>query len=172
MRTLKYSAKVLILLVLIAGYGCLSSASENGGVENTGYFRGYLPGMEPDSVLKRESIKPTVKSDTLLVFEHPLTISGEETQIRSYLAFDAYGLFEVQVDCYPEGEEGIGEIFAHWSTKLSEVFGEPDTIASVKRWTTFSRSNHKVEISLSMERDASDDKFVSLNYLEPMDDAY
>lgn len=129
-------------------------------------------GIEPDSLMSMETWKPAVKTDTLIVFREKVEVKDHEYKLIVFTAFDAYGLFEVQVDCFPYGKRGHEEIYEAWRKKLNSAFGESELVFAARRWTTYSINNNLVEITLSNEKDDEGKDFVSLNYLEPLDDAY
>jgi hypothetical protein len=141
-------------------------------IESSGFFRGYKMGWTTDSLEANEKWNPVVSNDSTIEYLEELVIIEDTVLLQAYLAFDAYGLFEIQVDVFTDDDTLSEDIMDQWSTILSEPFGKAENLLSSKRWTTFSRSNNTVEITLSQERNRENQKFISLNYLEPLDDEY
>ena len=175
MTTLKrFSLPILLLLVI----SC--SQAEKAGeerqdevlIENSGFFRGYILGSDPDSVLAIEEWTPTVVNDSMIQYNERLLLFEDTVTLDAYLAFDAYGLFEVQVDVFTMNDTLSKTIIDQWSESLSVPFGKPENMMTSRRWTTFSESNNVIEITLSQERNIESQKFISLNYLEPLDDEF
>lgn len=177
MTTLKWFSFSFLLLFLMA---CSqveensqdSQAEEATLIENSGLYRGYEMGWEPDSILAKEVWTPKVANDSTIRYHEKVFLLGDTVLVDAYIAFDVYGLFEVQVDAFTDDDSLSKAIIENWSAKLSESFGEPKTLLYSKRWTTFSESNNTVEITLSQERNDQNQRFISLNYLEPLDDEY
>jgi hypothetical protein len=132
-------------------------------------FRGHTIGDKPEEVLERETADVRVKSDSLLRFSQELNLPEGKTDLRLIYVFDSFGLFEIQADIYPPSMKKGKEIEEKLSAILSDKYGELSHIAMVKRWTTNSPANNIVEISLSLEKDPEGAPFVSLNYLEPLE---
>jgi len=175
MTTLKWFS-IPFLLFLAAG--CTqegrieSSQQEEVLIDDSGRFRGYLLGASPDTVLAAEKWTPVVANDSIIEYSERVYFSEDTVSLDVYLAFDTYGLFEVQVDVFTMDDTLAETILDHWSDVLNTAFGEHETLIAAKRWTTFSASNNTVEITLSQERNDRGRKFISLNYLEPLDDEY
>jgi len=129
-------------------------------------------GWNPDSLKANEKWSPVVSNDSIIEYHETTMILEDSVLLDAYLAFDAYGLFEVQVDVFTKSDTASSAILEDWSNKLTTPFGEPESLITAKRWTTFSASNNTVEITLSRERNDGGQKFISLNYLEPLDDEY
>ncbi|HKK40751.1 MAG TPA: hypothetical protein VJ949_15115, partial [Cryomorphaceae bacterium] len=102
MTTLKwFNIPVLLILVMSCSQAEESSQDREEEIiliENSGLFRGYEMGWEPDSVLAREEWTPIVSNDSIIRFQESLLLLGDTVLIDAYIAFDFYGLFEVQVD--------------------------------------------------------------------------
>jgi hypothetical protein len=141
-------------------------------IENSGFFRGYKLGWLPDSVLASEKWIPIFFNDSAIVYHEEVFVLEDTIVFDAYLAFDTYGLFEVQVDVFTNDDRLTDTIIKEWTTRLTSPFGESENILASERWTTFSQSNNTVEITLSQERNDQGRKFISLNYLEPLDDEY
>lgn len=141
-------------------------------IDSSGLFRGYEMGCEPDSLLMKEKWTPTVSNDSTIEFHESIVLIEDTISLDAYLAFDTYGLFEVQVDVFTKNDTATKVIIESWSTKLTSAFGESESVLTTKRWTTFSQSNNTVEITLSQERNKHRQEFISLNYLEPLDDEF
>jgi len=168
---------ILFPILLLCLSSCEQTQSNNKEAEEvelreSGYLRGFRPGMTPEEVEKMESWRPLTSTDTLITYQERVITEGHEADLRLYLAFDSYGLFEVQADCFPADSNGVVEVFEKWRESLTEAFGESEEVFTATRWTTFSKNNHIVEVTLSLESDNEEGKFISLNYLEPLDDTY
>ena len=175
MTTLKrFSLPILLLLVISCTQAEKTSEERQDEVliENSGFFRGYILGSEPDSVLAVEKWTPAVANDSTVQYSERLLILEDTVLLDTYLAFDAYGLFEVQVDVFTLNDSLSEAIIDDWSELLIVPFGEPENLMASRRWTTFSESNNIIEITLSQERNSQNQKFISLNYLEPLDDEF
>lgn len=161
-------------LLFISGCGTeeKNDLKEETGPGDSGYLRSFKPGLTFSEVMDSETWKPDLSTDTLVFFSRETTVEGYDSRLDIYLAFDDYGLFEVQVDCYPSRAEGLKSIFDIWHESLSKAFGKADTVLFATRWTTYSPSNNTIEVTLSIESDDLGHRFVSMNYLEPLDDAY
>ncbi len=175
MTTLKwFSFSIPVLLV----FSCtqVEESTENRQeevlIESSGFFRGYEMGWTTDSLAANEKWSPVVSNDSTIEYHEEVVIFEDTVLLEAYLAFDAYGLFEVQVDVFTNNDTLSEAIIDRWSTILSEPFGEPENLLTFRRWITFSESNNTVEITLSQERSGGNQKFISLNYLEPLDDEY
>ncbi|MGB6035928.1 MAG: hypothetical protein WBG42_06645 [Cryomorphaceae bacterium] len=176
MTTLKWFS-IPFLLFLATGCAQQEEKKENSHqeevfIDNSGLFRGYVLGSSPDSVLAAEKWAPAVANDSIIEYRVPVYFSEDTVLLKAYLAFDTYGLFEVQVDVFTMDDTLAETILDNWSAALSTAFGEHENLIAARRWTTFSESNNTVEITLSQERNDQSQKFISLNYLEPLDDEY
>jgi hypothetical protein len=175
MTTLKWFSIPFLLLLVI---GCAqeekveNNQQEDVFIDSSGLFRGYLLGSPPDSVLAVESWTPAVSNDSIIEYSKRVYFSEDTVLLDAYLAFDTYGLFEVQVDIFTMDDTLAETMLENWSAALSTAFGKHENLIAAKRWTTFSESNNTVEITLSQERNDQGQKFISLNYLEPLDDEF
>lgn len=138
--------------------------------DTTGLIRGSAMGDLPEDVVKREDGTPVVNSDTLVEYDYSYNLTTGNTDTRLYYAFDEFGLFEVQIDLYPETEDEAEALRLEIEKELTTNYGKSKELGSLKRWTTFSRSNSLVEITLSDESGDVGKPFISLNYLEPLPD--
>ncbi|MCZ4407747.1 hypothetical protein O3Q51_02935 [Cryomorphaceae bacterium 1068] len=175
MTTLKWFSLSIALFFLASCAQVEENMEKNSEevlIESSGFFRGYKMGWTTDSLQANEKWNPVVSNDSTIEYKEEVVIMDDTVILQSYLAFDAYGLFEVQVDVFIDDDTLSDDIIDQWSTILSRPFGEAENLLSSKRWTTFSKSNNTVEITLSQERNRENRKFISLNYLEPLDDEY
>lgn len=138
--------------------------------DTTGLIRGSAMGDLAEDIVKREEGTPVVNSDSLVEYNYSYKFKSGNTDTRLYYTFDEFGLFEVQIDLYPETEEGAKALRSEIEAELNSKFGKSKELGSLKRWTTFSRSNSLVEITLSNESADAGEPFISLNYLEPLPD--
>ena len=175
MTTLKWF-KLPLLLLLLASCSEMEEGRKNHReerlIDDSGFFRGYRMGWSPDTLLLKEKWTPEVSSDSTIEYHKRILAYRDSVRVNAYLAFDTYGLFEIQVDLFFDSDSMHSTIEKEWSEKLTFSFGEPESLLTTKRWTTFSESNNLVEISLSQERTISKEPFISLNYLEPLNDEY
>jgi len=141
-------------------------------IDSNGLFRNYELGVSPDSIKVIEGWTPAISNDSTLQFHETIHFGGDTVLIDVYLAFDAFGLFEVQVDLFVPSDSLSEVAMDHWSETLTSSFGDYDKILFSRQWTTFSEANNVVEITLSQERNDENQPFVSLNYLEPLDDEF
>jgi hypothetical protein len=175
MTTLKRYSFLLLTLVLISCAQVEEKEEvyqEEIFIENSGFFRGYKLGCLPDSVLAAEKWIPVVSNDSTIEYHEEVVLLDDTFMLNAYLAFDTYGLFEVQVDVFTNDDTLSNSIIENWSTRLTDPFGEYESILTSRRWTTFSQSNSTIEITLSQEQNNQRKKFISLNYLEPLNDEY
>lgn len=175
MTTLKRFRFLLFIFCLGCSQGEVKeerTAENDMLIAESGYFRGYEPGWPPDSVLNMESWSATLANDSTIEYHHKVVILEDTLPLDAYLAFDAYGLFEVQVDVFSDQDSLSKLIIESWSRKLTDPFGEPHDLLTSRRWTTFSSSNNLVEITLSLDQTPQNRKYISLNYLETLDDEY
>ncbi len=143
-------------------------------IAENGFFRGYKMANSFEEIVQKETWSSAHKTDSSLVFLEEVAIESIPCSLSVFLNFDTYGLFEIQVDAYPEAESQLSTIRDIWSDQLTNSFGQPDELLFSKQWTTTGADNRKIEVSLSID-ELDDDgglRFVSLNYFEPMKDAY
>lgn len=173
--------KLFSLLFLIVGvYACATEQPKQDEVlvefdsilrkDTTGLIRGSAMGDLPEDVLSREEGTPVVNSDTLVEYGYSYNLITGKTDARLYYAFDEFGLFEIQIDMFPETEDEAKDLRSEIEDELTAKYGKSKELGSLKRWTTFSRSNSLVEITLSNESADQGKPFISLNYLEPLPD--
>lgn len=132
-------------------------------------FRNVNMGDSPADVKSSESAEPVFLSDTLMQYRAQL--GGKEDKVPSdlYYNFDEYGLFEIQADYFVSGVQR-DSLFQTVKSQLTDHYGEPTRSFEALRWTTPSASNNLIEISLSKEADLEGNPFISLNYLEPLNE--
>lgn len=140
------------------------------GEDSVGLIRGSAMGDLPGDIVKREEGTPTVNSDSLVEYDYSYNLKTGNTNAHLYYTFDEFGLFEVQMDLYPENEDDAKALRSEIEEELTTKYGKSKELGSIKRWTTFSRSNSLVEITLSNESADAGKPFISLNYLEPLPD--
>lgn len=140
------------------------------GTDKEGLFRGSDISDTPNKVRANEKAVPTVDSDSLIEYDYTFQLETGATEMHLFYTFDEFGLFEIQVDLYPETDEKAKELLPELEEQLTTRFGEPKEAGLAKRWTTFSVSNNIIEITLSNESSDSENAFISLNYLEPLPD--
>lgn len=132
-------------------------------------FREVNMGDSPGDVKSAEKAEPVFLSDTLMQYRTELAWKGTKIGSDLYYNFDEYGLFEIQAD-YFAAESKRDSLFQSMNNLLTEEYGSPSRNFESLRWTTPSASNTLIEISLSKEIDLEGHSFISLNYLEPLNE--
>jgi len=132
-------------------------------------FREVNMGDSPDDVKSNETADPVFLSDTLMQYRTRLEWKGEKIGSDLYYNFDEYGLFEIQADYFAPASKR-DSIFESMNNLLTGKYGAPSRNFEALRWTTPSASNTLIEISLSKEIDLEGQPFISLNYLEPLNE--
>jgi len=140
------------------------------GTNKEGLFRGSDISDTAGQIRGKEKAAPTFDSDSLIEYDYTFQLKSGTTEMHLFYTFDEFGLFEIQVDFYPENEEKAKELLPELEEQLTTRFGEPKEAGLAKRWTTFSVSNNIIEITLSNESMDAENAFISLNYLEPLPD--
>lgn len=164
----------IVLLVLLSS--CISHQNKTKGdtllIDSDGWFRGYLLGQNAEDILEKESWQPVVSNDSIAEFRQSIIYKDDSLELDLYLSFDQLGLFEIQVDFWIENQTLSKGMLAEFDHKLSLAFGEFRLSGEEKMWTTNSETNSIIEITLAEEESAKEKKFLSLNYLEPLNDKY
>ncbi len=132
-------------------------------------FRKVNMGDSPADVKSSETADPVFLSDTLMQYRTELAWKGEKIGSDLYYNFDEYGLFEIQADYFAPASKR-DSIFKSMNNLLTEEYGSPSRSFESLRWTTPSASNTLIEVSLSKETDLDGNPFISLNYLEPLNE--
>lgn len=169
-----------LCVVVIVAFSCKTEKSNDVKKENffdtifindsIGLIRGSNMAVLPDEVLKNEPGKPVLENDSILEYVYDYELPTGKTKTRLHYNFDEFGLFEIQIDLYPETEEDAKKMITEIDEYLTQKFGNSKALGTVKRWTTFGQSNRLIEITLSNETADFGKPFVSLNYLEPLPD--
>lgn len=160
------------LLALILLVGCTSAPDRSDDMllsADGALFRSVKMGDTADEIKHSEHADPVFLSDTLLQYTEVLAFNDREVKLTIYYSIDEYGLFEVQADYYTN-ETLRDELFIELEKKLNQAYGEHTLRFDSFRWTTPSASNTLIEISLSKELNENKQPFVSLNYLEPINE--
>ncbi|MCA1763474.1 MAG: hypothetical protein ABR574_07570 [Cryomorphaceae bacterium] len=176
MTELKWYSAFLLLLLFACG-------SETGQKEeamkpiitqlfanNQGLFRDASIGQSYAETNIPDSAEIIQNTDSLIQYELDIQYGDSSSNVTVYYTFDDFGLFEIQVDVFPRGKEAAAYYMNLLEDELSERFGDYNRIGAVKRWTTASPSNNRVEISLSNETADYGEPFISLNFLEPLEE--
>lgn len=140
------------------------------GISEDALFRGSNISDQPNQVRTKETAIPTTDSDSLIEYDYTFQLKSGKTEMHVFYTFDEFGLFEIQVDFYPESAEKAKDLLPQLEEHLTTRFGEPKENGLSKRWTTFSVSNNIIEVTLSNESTDAENAFISLNYLEPLPD--
>ncbi len=139
--------------------------------QDSGFFRGHSIGDSPKIVMMHEDAKALISSDSLLTFQMYVPAGEDSIDIRLYYAFDSFGLFEIQADMYVSHLSPTTPCFAQVDSGLTQSYGQARIVGETSTWTTVSPSNNRIEITLGPDLDDNDIAFLSLNLLEPLDDA-
>lgn len=171
----KYCAAAAGLLILAGcdspahkeepGFGAVILAPGEGAS-----IRGSQLGDALEAVRERETFALTEEGLTHLVFESEVDINERPSEVTVYYNFDEFGLFEIQIDIFPAERADAVIAFDHLKTLLTTLYGAPRKALGGLRFTSYSPSNNVVEITLTDESGEAGVPFVSLNYLEPLDD--
>jgi len=171
MSTLKVYSLFFLSLLLFACSNVQEKAeepefklSDKGAI-----FRKVNMGDSPTNVKSSETAEPVFISDTLMQYRAQLSWKGEEIVSDLYYNFDEYGLFEIQAD-YFAAKEKRDSLFQAMNDLMTEEYGSASRNFESLRWTTPSASNTLIEVSLSKEIDLEGNPFISLNYLEPLNE--
>ncbi len=133
-------------------------------------FRGIALGATPAEVYDAIGYVPEQSSDTLIIEIIEPEKSGFNAKV--YYSFDGYGLFEIQADIFADDMNQLKESVPLYKTYFTDKFGESACKGNNCRWTTFSKNNNTVEVNLSDESGDAEVPFVSINFLEPLNDAF
>lgn len=125
----------------------------------------------PNDVLAKEIGQIVVNTDSLLTYELLIALASDTLNTRLYYAFDSFGLFEIQADLYASTEGWMKPYLAQIDSGLTLAYGQGKTVGKTRTWTTVSSSNNIIEITLASEVDDNNIPFLSLNLLEPLDEA-
>ncbi len=139
--------------------------------EANGLIRGAKMGMTQEELKAVESGTLVAESDSLLFYQAGFVID-DTVNANVFYSFDSFGLFEIQLDLYRVQTKWPSDQLKDLDRCFTSAFGEYDSLGSTKRWTTISGSNSVIEISLGLELDQDDKPFLSLNFLEPLDDRF
>lgn len=177
MKILKLFSLVIMLSAVVA---CQSNSQNESESElkydtlfindSVGLIRGSDMAIFPEEVLKNEPGVPSLQTDSIIEYDYRYNFVSGHADLHVYYTFDEFGLFEIQIDLYPETGESAKMMAKEIDDHLTAKYGSSKSIGTVKRWTTFGPSNRLVEITLSNETADIGKPFVSLNYLEPLPD--
>ncbi len=133
-------------------------------------YRGLKLGESFQEVLSTLDTLPELKSDTLII----MNVYSTDSQLHAkiYYSFDEYGLFEIQSDVFSLDGDYLDESRNLLQAYFTERFGNKICDGNTCNWTTFSKNNNIVEITMSMEVSELDTPFLSINFLEPLDDEF
>jgi len=141
-------------------------------LDSLGWFRGYKLGDSPEDILSMEAWQPAIQTDTLIEIKQDIRFKEQTIPTSIFLSFDELGLFEVQADLWVDSDSISKLMLKEFKERLGANFGNYQTIGDELRWTTNSASNTIIEITLSQDQSENNHQFLSLNYLEPLDDKY
>lgn len=138
--------------------------------EGEGLFRDANIGASYGHTELPDSAQVLQNTDSLISYKLQIHRGDSSSQVTVYYTFDDFGLFEIQVDVFPLQAEASEYYMNLLEKELTNRFGDYNRVGAVKRWTTVSPSNNTVEISLSNESADYGEPFISLNYLEPLEE--
>lgn len=133
-------------------------------------IRGSQPGDTPDKVRKRETLDLSKNTDSLLVYVGQLDFNERPVDITLLYSFDEFGLYEFQFDLYPASKSDASNLFGEFRNFLTTLYGVPKKDGLSLRFTSFSPSNNTVEVTLTDETSQAETPFVTLIFLETLDD--
>ncbi len=133
-------------------------------------IRGIELGKTMEAARQLETAELVSSSDSSLVFREDVSYRGRKVELELHYNFDQYGLFEVQIDVFPASMSDAEKCFLALKRKLTLMYGSPKPMGQGWRYTTFSLTNNIVEVSLHNESRDAGKPFVSINFLEPLDD--
>lgn len=152
---------VLNILPLAIFIGFLSSCSEPKSVlskygpelegvmrTESGTFRGFDLGTKQDTILAKESGKPSEFDEGYLYYEFDLPDSNSYN--ISY-NFDDKGLNEIQSEVYIKNPIHTEKVFDSFKTYFDDHFGKSETHQGFTVWTVKSDKFGDVRINLSDE---------------------
>lgn len=134
--------------------------------------RGFQMGDTPEEVKLSEDFDVDFESDSLLVYEGVVPYDGRDVNVTVYYSFDDFGLFEIQFDIYPRSMDDASSVFLALKGKLTLIYGRPLSLKAGNGWrfNTFSPSNSIIDIVLTDESKESGTPFISLNFMEALED--
>lgn len=134
--------------------------------------RGFQMGDTPSEVKKSENFGLDFESDSLLVYKGMVPYDDRDVNVSIYYSFDDFGLFEIQFDIYPRSMSDAGSVFLALKGKLTLIYGRPLSLDAGNGWrfNTFSPSNSIIDIVLTDESKESGTPFISLNFMEALED--
>lgn len=136
--------------------------------ESKGKFRGVDLGDAYLDVRNKLDGKAVADADSVLEYHHEIPWRKDENKLVVYYTFDSFGLFEIQADLFLDDKAKTDEAFRLFQAHFDTLYGTPECTGQFCRWTTYSRSNNMVEVTLSNESFDMDHPFVSINFLEPL----
>lgn len=134
--------------------------------------RGFQMGDTPAEIKVSENFDLDFESDSLLVYQGVVPYDGRDVNVAVYYSFDDFGLFEIQFDIYPRSMGDAKNVFIALKGKLTLIYGRPLSLDAGNGWrfNTFSPSNSIIDIVLTNESKESGTPFVSLNFMEALED--
>jgi hypothetical protein len=136
--------------------------------EQEGMFRGVKLGDGFLDVRNEVPEQPVSDADSVLEYHHTIPWKGRDNELVVYYTFDSFGLFEIQADLFLNDKARTDEAFSSFQMHFDSLYGEHSCTGQLCRWTTFSRSNNVVEVTLSNESFDPEHPFLSINFLEPL----
>jgi hypothetical protein len=174
-KILKWFSLFFLLVVLACGSPPVEKepaleATDFIGQKENGIYRGIDIGLTNESF--SSSLRDSVleQSDSLVKSFFVIDKGGRVCEVVTHFSFDVYGLFEIQSDIFPPTDSVSKVITDMLQAELTLRYGEFARLGNTMRWTTNSERNNIIEISLSNESIDYGEPFVSLNYLEPLDE--
>ncbi len=133
-------------------------------------IRGSQIGDQSDQVKSRETFDLVSYNDGILSYTGSVEYDKRTVDVGLIYTFDDFGLYEVQFDIFPGNNSDKERIMMALKGKLTMMYGRPSGVAGGLRFTTFSPSNNTMEITLLDESEDYGEPYVSLNFIEPLED--
>jgi len=176
MTELRWYSAFLLLLLFACGNEPKQKEAELQPVlaqlfgDSEGLFRDADIGQQISQTEIPDSAEVLQNTDSLISYKLQVNRLDSSSEVTVYYTFDDFGLFEIQVDIFPLNPNASSYYMSILQDELTGRYGDFNQMGAVKRWTTVSPSNNRVEISLSNESADYGEPFISLNYLEPLEE--
>ena len=169
-RILSAFISFIILVSCTEQHGSPEQAlREVGGDLKNSHFRGVSIGDGIEAVKSKEKNKPSEETATNL---HYRNIIGDydSSYYEVNYTFDELGLFEIQADVFLQDQAVSKEFFDQIKTKFNDKYGAPSGDEGMTGWVSKSKKNTSIEITLSNEGVEYVRPFISINFIEPLEE--
>jgi hypothetical protein len=171
-KTLLFFSGILLLI--------LSSCSEKrgtseqalrevGGDLKNSHMRGVEIGDNKEAVKTKEKNKPIEETPTSLLYRQQIS-RADSSYYEIVYNFDELGLFEIQADVFLQDPAVSKEFFDQIMEKFNEKYGAPSGDGGIVGWLTKTKKNTSLEITLSNEGIEYIRPFISINFIEPLEE--